>query len=292
MEEKERILKLLQEYKKPKRIALSKKYPLFKKPIIFLRKSRRSIKNKININISRKKSCTFFTNVIAKHQSVLMRKLGTSDQKLQIQKITNLKKAIEKIDGIIIPPQKIFSFWETVGRISIKKGYVDGMLLSDGKVVEGLGGGLCQLSNLLYWLFLHSPFKILERHHHSHDVFPDSGRVLPFGSGATILHNFVDLKAKNISQFNLQIKLRIDEKYLKGKILSSKPVFDKFHIYEKNHFFIKDGNHFFRYNEIWRELRNNGTIINNEKIITNFAPVLYKVDSGYLKKHNYKTIIF
>ncbi|MFJ8513275.1 VanW family protein [Lysinibacillus xylanilyticus] len=51
------------------------------------------------------------------------------------------------------------------------------------KVKTGVGGGICQLANLLYWMALHTPLIVTERHHHSFDPFPDSGRTLPFGSG-------------------------------------------------------------------------------------------------------------
>lgn len=47
------------------------------------------------------------------------------------------------------------------------------MQLSRGEVVRGVGGGLCQLANLLYWMSLHTPLEIAERHQHSFDPFPD-----------------------------------------------------------------------------------------------------------------------
>lgn len=128
-----------------------------------------------------------------KHQSLLRRKLGNSDPQLQENKITNLKLAASKLDGILINPGETFSFWELVGKASRKKGYIEGMLLSMGEVKTGIGGGICQLANLLYWMALHTPLEVVERHHHSFDPFPDEGRVLPFGSGASVfykLHRF------------------------------------------------------------------------------------------------------
>lgn len=73
---------------------------------------------------------------MARHQSVLRRKLGDSNPRLQEQKIINIRTAIEKFDGVIIEPGKIFSFWKILGEVSYKNGYVDGMLISCGKVVE------------------------------------------------------------------------------------------------------------------------------------------------------------
>src|SRR3989339_961089 len=201
-----------------------------------------------------------------------------------------LKIAASKLDKIIIKPGQTFSFWHLVGRPSAKRGFVNGMLLSNGKVVEGLGGGLCQMANLLYWMFLHAPVEIKQRYHHSLDVFPDSGRTLPFGSGATVLYNFVDLKIKNISPDTLQLKIWLTDNHLKGQLLSDKKIESKFHIYEKKHCFIEREGKYYRFNEIWREEKVQGEIINNQKIIENFAPVLYEVNDNYLKENNYKLI--
>lgn len=284
------ISKLLYNFENPKRTALSKKYPKLKTPIIFLRRNLRNTKNSLDPRINHEIRQEFFKCVIARHQSVLRRKLGASDKKLQEQKIINLKQAIKKINGVIIKPGKIFSLWKIVGKPEYKDGYVDGMLLSNGKVIEGLGGGLCQLSNFLYWIFLHAPIKTIERYHHSRDVFPDSGRTLPFGGGATILYNFVDLKIKNTSYEPIQIKIWLEENHLKGQLLSPNKIEEKFHVFEKNHYFIKRGQNYFRYNEIYREIKIEGKIVKTEKITTNFAPVLYKVTKSYLTKNNFKVI--
>jgi len=94
-----------------------------------------------------------------------------------------------------------------IGEPKYENKYVDGMLLSNGKVIEDFRGGLCQLSNFFYWIFLYAQIKTIERYHHSMDVFPDFDRIVPFGSGATILYNFIDLKVQNISTCPLQLKM-------------------------------------------------------------------------------------
>lgn len=286
------IFELLKEYERPKRVALSKKYPILKEPIIFLRATIRFSKDSLNSKIKFKKIENFFECVVARHQSLLKRKLGNSKPILQKRKITNLKQAIKQLNGVVIEPGDIFSFWNIVGKPKQSKGYVEGMLLSSGKIIEGVGGGLCQLSNLLYWLFLHAPVEIVERYHHSMDVFPDSNRTLPFGSGATILYNFIDLKLKNTSKYPLQIKLWLTEKNLKGQILSPKRINKKFHVFEKNHYLIKQGKKYFRYNEIYREVKIKGKLRKREKIAVNFAPVLYKVTEEYIKENNFEVLDF
>jgi len=279
-------------FENPKRIAFSRKYPFLKKPIIFLRHKVRDIQNFFDFSSNYKKNNDFFDCVVARHQSVLRRRLGDSDPKLQEKKIVNLKQATQKINGIVIEPNHVFSFWKIIGKPKYKNGYVDGMLLSNGKVTKGVGGGLCQLSNFLYWIFLHAPVKTIERYHHSIDVFPDSGRTLPFGSGATILYNFVDLKVKNISAYPLQLKMWLTDNHLKGQILSPKQLSEKIHIVEKNHFFIKRQKKYFRYNEIYKETKVKGKVEKIEKVTTNFAPVMYKVTKEYLQKNNFKVLDF
>jgi len=279
-------------YENPTREALSKKYPILKKPIIFLRHLIRNGQNFFNFKIKYKKRDDFFHCVVARHQSLLRRRLGDSNPELQERKIVNLRQAIKQLNGIVIEPNRIFSLWSIIGKPKYKNGYVNGMLLSNGKIVEGIGGGLCQLSNFLYWIFLHAPIDTVERYHHSMDVFPDSGRTLPFGSGATILYNFIDLKVKNVSNYPLQLKIWLTDNHLKGQVLSPHFIPEKFHIFEKNHFFIKRGEKYFRYNEIHRETKINGKIKNTKKITTNFAPVLYDVTEEYLQKNNFKVLDF
>jgi len=286
------ITERLYNYENPKRIALSRKYPFLKKPIIFLRHKTKNMQNFFDFRIKYERKNDFFDCIVARHQSVLRRRLGDSNPKLQEQKIVNLKQAIQRLNGVVIEPNHIFSLWKIIGKPKYENGYVNGMLLSNGKVIEGIGGGLCQLSNFLYWIFLHAPLETIERYHHSMDVFPDSGRTLPFGGGATILYNFIDLKVKNTSTYPLQLKIWLTDNHLKGQILSPRPIPEKFHMFEKNHFFIKRGKKYFRYNEIYKETKIKGKVEKIEKITTNFAPVLYDVTEEYLQKNNFKVLDF
>jgi len=280
----------------PETPALSRRFPVLTPLILCIRRTKNILQNYWNSSLTKKQNLEKFPCIVARHQSVLRRTLGTSDMRLQEQKVTNLKVACKKLDGIIIPPQQVFSLWHILGNPSYKNGYVDGMLLSNGKVIEGVGGGLCQMSNFLCWIFLHTDIKIIERHHHSRDVFPDSGRTLPFGSGATNFYNMMDFKIQNISEFPLQISLEITEKYLKGVICSPEKSLYTFSVYEKYHCFIKKNNQYFRYNQIWRKKMTKGTggkkgkLLSETKIFTNFAPVYYEVTEEYLQKNNYTLI--
>lgn len=219
---------------------------------------------------------------IKKHQSVLLKKLGDSDAQLQINKVTNLKIAAAKINGIIIKPGQTFSFCKIVGRPTKQKGYLLGMELSFGKARAGIGGGICQISNLIHWLVMHSDLTVVERYHHSFDPFPDDGRVLPFGSGATVFYNYRDYQFTNNTPYTYQLNLWFTDKCLEGDLRINQDLDYGFHVFEKEHQFLKIDNQFYRKNEIWRNKilkYKSGQIVNTELLTKNFARVTYVPES-------------
>lgn len=219
---------------------------------------------------------------VKKHQSVLLKKLGDSDKQLQINKITNLKIASKKINGIIISPGETFSFCKLVGLATKQKGYLHGMELSFGEARAGIGGGICQISNLIHWLVIHSPLTVTERYHHSFDPFPDDGRILPFGSGATVFYNYRDYQFTNNTPYTFQINLWFSEKCLEGELRINQELDFAYHVYEKDHQFIKIDGQFYRKNEIWRDkiLKfKSGKVLETELITKNFARVTYTPDN-------------
>ncbi len=215
-----------------------------------------------------------------KHQSLLRRRLGNSDPELQENKVRNLAIACPTIDGILIRPGQTFSFWRQVGEATAARGYLEGMQLSQGEVVRGVGGGLCQLANLLYWMALHTPLEIAERHHHSFDPFPDENRTLPFGSGAGVFYNYIDLRFFNPTDLTFQLKLWLTGDHLKGAVFTDRETPHTYHIIEKNHRFLQTGGKTFRENEIWREVidRRTGNRVAEEMLVKNFSEVKYELN--------------
>ncbi len=220
-----------------------------------------------------------------KHSSKLMRIHDDSDErqiKWQINKVTNLKLAANKINGIIIKPNQLFSFCKLVGLPTKAKGYLEGMELSRGEARAGIGGGICQLANLINWMSWHTDMSVIKRSHHSFDPFPDNGRVLPFGSGAAIFWNYVDLQIYNNSSNYYQILICFTENELKGEIRSLKKPEYEYHIHEKNHKFLLIKESYYRSNEIWRTVSKKGInglpqeALYNELMVKNFAKVKYK----------------
>lgn len=159
------------------------------------------------------------------------------------------------------------------------------MLLSMGEVKTGIGGGICQLANLLFWMALHTPLQVVERHHHSFDPFPDDGRVLPFGSGAGVFYNYVDLRFHNPTSQSFQIKVWLTDKHLKGSIHTDRDWPFAFHLEERNHKFLQKDGRNYRQNEIWRKKvdKATGSYVGEELLIKNFSEVKYEVDSALIE---------
>jgi vancomycin resistance protein VanW len=254
------------------------KLPWVYKLRIYQLRMKRSFRN-LFVRFAKERQVESLPFVIKRHQSLLRRKLGSSDPQLQENKITNLSIALKALDGIIINPGETFSFWNIIEKPTARKGYIEGLLLSQGEVKTGVGGGLCQLANLLFWLALHTPLEIKERHHHSFDPFPDEQRVLPFGSGASVFYNYVDLCLYNPTPHKLQFRVWLTDKHLKGIIYCDDHWPISYHIEERNHQFHRTEGKNYRENEIWRRAidKKTGKMINEQLMIHNYSEVKYEI---------------
>ncbi len=261
------------------RLLFSQIHPIFYKVSVTLRRLQRKLVWQFGeANYAAQFDSNPLPFRIKKHQSVLIRKLGDSDQQLQINKITNLKIAAKQINGIVIRPGETFSFCKLVGNPTSKKGYLEGMELSFGKARPGIGGGICQIANLIHWLVIHSPLTVIERSQHSFDPFPDQGRVLPFGSGAAVFYNYIDYQFKNETAYSFQINLWFTDKCIEGELRIDQELDFVYHVFEKEHAFLKIENDYFRKNEIWRNkcLKfESGKVVATELLTKNFAKLAY-----------------
>ncbi len=198
------------------------------------------IRRKINWFSERKqwantKSSDFRGFGVFTHQSKILRPLRNVEMYLQENKRTNLELAISSMDNLLILPNETFSIWKNVGRPTKRKGYLEGLVLKQGTINKDTGGGLCQLGNLLFWIFAHSPLTVVERHRHGFDVFPDINRKVPFGAGATLAYNHIDLQIKNDTDFTFQIKLWMDKTHLHGALLCNQELKETYEVVERNH---------------------------------------------------------
>ncbi len=209
---------------------------------------------------------------------VILRELHGVDMQLQINKKTNLEIVSKKLDGIVVAPGEEFSFWNLVGAPSASKGYLEGLVISNSQLKKGVGGGVCQMANMVHWLVLHSPLEVSELHHHSDALFPDAKRRVPFGTGTSICYKALDYRFKNTTDTPVQLRVWVDDNMLCGELRACKPLDLKYRIFEEGHHYAKDENGiFYRNSLIYRVIKNRqtGEEINRELILKNHSKVMY-----------------
>lgn len=227
---------------------------------------------------SKKKSGTALKYIYFTHRTPLYRKLRNVDMWLQYNKVENLKIALKRVDGVLIRPGETFSYWKTIGKPSKFKGYKKGMNLYYGKFRAETGGGLCQLSNLIFWMTLHTPLTVTERHRHSFDVFPDANRTQPFGSGATCVYNYRDLQITNNTVETYQLNIRIEGDHLVGEIRTDIEPYQTYRVYEQEHNITHEyWGGYVRHNLIRREIFDlDNQLISDEYVCENHALMMYE----------------
>ena len=209
------------------------------------------------------------------HSTPIYRNLNGVDQRLFENKKTNLKLAITNLQNIIINPGEVFSFWNLVDSPSQDRGYKEGLVISAGKPKEGIGGGLCQLSNAIFWLILHSDLSVIERHRHSFDLFPDDSRLIPFGTGATVVYNFKDLRFQNNTDAVFQLSFSLSETDLNAKLLSSEKLPHEVRIIERQHQFHQTEQGLFRSNAVFKQILDRGNPIREILLFQNHCKCRY-----------------
>lgn len=216
--------------------------------------------------------------IVKSHRSTLLRQLSGVDMALQQNKTVNLRIASPFIDGLIIEPGETFSFWRRVGYPSRRRGFLPGLAIShDERISRTVGGGLCQLANMIHWLALHSPLTVTELHHHSDALFPDSNRRVPFGTGTSVFYNNVDYRLRNDTPDTYQLRVWLDETDLCGELRCAVKPRLRYRIEERDHHYSRESDGFYRNSEIWkRELdRATGALVSERMIFRNHSRVLY-----------------
>ena len=118
---------------------------------------------------------------------------------------TNLKIAAEKINGKVLMPGEEFSFNKIVGKRTVEAGYKEAAIYADGGVVDGLAGGICQISSTLYNSVLLANLQITERRNHS---FTTS--YAPAGRDATVVWGTTDFRFINSRSYPIKIEATVN----------------------------------------------------------------------------------
>lgn len=216
-------------------------------------------------------------NVVSSHSIKLIKRGPGIDNNLQKGKATNIQIAAQTLNHIIIKPGEEFSFWSLVGNTTKRKGYQEGRVIFNEEVVPGIGGGLCNLANLLHLLIVHSPMEITEFHAHSDALDPDKGERKPFTNGTSVQYNNQDYRFKNNTDQVMQLRTWVDNEILFGELRSESQFPFTFQIIEEDHHFKKEGDHYYRNSMIYREKLDRKTeeILGKELILKNHSMVMY-----------------
>lgn len=144
------------------------------------------------------------------------------DRKYQENKVFNLQLAAKTIDGLLIKPGETFSFWQAARYADRETPYREGLAEINGRLTTEYGGGLCMLSNLLFWVLLHAPLTVVERHGHREKDFPEPESDAPHGVDATVAEGWLDLKMKNETDMSFQLQISFTEGEMVGRVLASR----------------------------------------------------------------------
>ena len=117
-----------------------------------------------------------------------------------VDRTTNLRLACQKINGTVLLAGETFSYNDVVGARTVAAGYKNAKIYEAGQVVDGLGGGICQISSTLYNAALQANLEIVERRNHQ---FVTS--YVPAGRDATVVYGSTDFKFKNTRKYPIRI---------------------------------------------------------------------------------------
>ena len=173
---------------------------------------------------------------------------------------TNLKLAAKKINGTVLLPGETFSYNKVVGERTIAAGYKNAAIYQNGEVVDGLGGGICQISTTLFNAALFANLDIVELHNHQ---FVPS--YVGAGRDATVVYGSKDFKFKNSRKYAIKIECSVSGGVAKFKIygLKEDPEYD----IKVNASIISQSSTYTK-SVTYRTLSLNGKTVSKEKIYT------------------------
>ncbi len=215
--------------------------------------------------------------LLAEHSSPLERTPGAISPDLQRGKETNVAQAAALLDGLVIPPNQVFSHHHTVGRTTRRRGFAKGLELQNGESSGSWGGGLCQVSNSFYWVAVRAGMRIVERHRHGLDLFPDHERTVPFGCGATVVYNYADFRFENPYPEPVMMRARIEGSAFISELWTTRDPGVRIEVEEVEHRFIPDDDGWMRENRIRRRMSTtSGQLLSDEEVAHNTGRVLYE----------------
>ena len=129
---------------------------------------------------------------------------STKYDKYYTNRVKNLELAGRKVNGTILYPGEEFSYNKVVGKRTVANGFKEAHVFAGGKVVDGLGGGICQVSTTLYNTVLMSDLKVTERKAHMmHTGYNEPGK------DATVVYGSIDFRFVNNRKTPIKISMEV-----------------------------------------------------------------------------------
>ena len=139
-------------------------------------------------------------------------------------KIANMRLATKSIAKVLVKPGELFSFWKLIGKATKNNGFQKGRNLIAGELKESYGGGICQLSGILYHTALLAGLPIVERYSHTRDIYKDHERYTPLGADATVVYGYKDLRFVNPFETAIYFDFEIRPDFICCQLHCRKPV--------------------------------------------------------------------
>ncbi len=219
------------------------------------------------------------TWVLAAASSPLRRAALVKDERLQAGKERNVALVAARLDGLRLEPGALLSYHRAVGWPARWRGFRAGLELHDGAEAEGVGGGACQVANLLYLLAARGAMTITVRHRHSLDLFPDDNRTVPFGCGATVFYPWADLRFVNPLDQPVSLHLAVIDGELRGELRCAVDPGLTVTIDEVGHRFVRRGDAVWRENQLRRRIVDRAGVVRIDQVLAdNQARVAYPVE--------------
>jgi len=124
-------------------------------------------------------------------------------------RVTNISVAASKLHGILVKPGEVFSFGKYLGDVSLDDGYAEALIIANGRTVQGLGGGVCQVSTTAFRAAFFGGYPVVERWPHAYRVGWYERGYGP-GLDATVFVPEVDFKFKNDTPYHLLIETYVN----------------------------------------------------------------------------------
>lgn len=228
---------------------------------------------------SNKKSDILFSYLIFETSCPIYNEKTGFEMLYQKNKEYNLKLAADTVNGIMIQPHETFSFWKLVRYADKYASYREGLVVINGELTTESGGGLCQLSNLLFWMFLHTPLTIIERHGHKVKNFPEPSSDAVMGVDAAVSEGWLDLKVRNDTESIFQINISFDEKNITGQILANEDIGKSYVVTNGAPVYYKDNQKTYEKVDVIQNiiLPISGELVSSNLLYVNLCEIGYKL---------------